>query len=150
MGLTAGVAIVTAAEVGAKVGEAGLSRPDEDDATIANACVEATNYLILRIRGDTRFRAESFGYDLSKLSNTDDLKIPAAWLAAWIRLGGLHDEETQKRAAYCLEQYEKWLGYWVPVWVSGSDNARPAPQGLPLTSNPDGAYSDHYPSQRVR
>lgn len=148
MGLTAGVAIVTASEVAATVGEAGLANPDSGDATIANACVSATNYLILRIRGDSRFRAESFGYDLSKLTNTDDLKIPAAWLAAWVRLRGLPDEDSQKRAVDCMTQAEKWLGFFVPVWET-STGPRPAPRGIPFTKNPDGSRSDHYPGSRV-
>lgn len=136
MGLTQGVAIVTASEVAAKVGEAGLSRPDDGDATVANACVEATGYLILKIRGDTKYRAESYGYDLSKISNTDDLKIPAAWFAAWIRLRGLPDAESQARAKEALAEAEKWLGWFVPVWADSAGEARQAPQGLPVVTNP--------------
>lgn len=103
MPLTRGTAYVTATEVAEITHEAGLDRLDEGSATIANACTRATDYAIDDLKALGKI------VDPALISNTGDLKVALARMAAWICLSAQPDPESQARAARHLELYEKQI-----------------------------------------
>jgi len=95
MPLSQDTPIVSAAEVAELTHEDGLDNLNGTDATINNSCKWATNRIIPKLKLK--------GIQPEKISNTTDLKVAAAYLAAALALGSQPDEDSQARA----EKYEK-------------------------------------------
>lgn len=129
MGLVADVAIVVQADVEAISGESGLTGLDQGGATLAAAMVQATNFLMLDLRGLK-------SVDPAKVSNVSELKIPAALMAAHLRLIAQPDAESQGRAALLKKRYDEAFGKYVFVSTDvGSEQTVPSkglPRGLSL------------------
>ena len=130
MGLTADTAIVTTSEVGAISLEAGLSDLDSGQATIANAVIQATNWLILWARGVK-------GLDPSKISNTSELKHAAAFHVAMTLLEAQQDEKSQAKAAKHRAKRDEALSMFVAVMTDAGDGATVPLKGLPLVLHKD-------------
>lgn len=122
MPLVRGTAYVTAAQVAEITHEAGLERLDEGSATIANACIRATDYVIDDLKA-------SRGIDPAKVSNTGDLIVALANCAAWICLDAQPDDESQARAAKRLAAYEKALAKYQ---FESTDSGDEQFQALPM------------------
>lgn len=133
MALAADTAIVTAAEVAAITGEAGLSNLDDSasGATLAAALLQATNFLIVDLKHLGKV------YDPSKVSNTSDLKIAAAAKAAVLRLGAQPDASSQARTVRLEALYQDQLKKYVFESTDGGDEQLVGEFGTPRVFNTD-------------
>jgi hypothetical protein len=133
MGLSTGVAIVTATEIANITHEALLANLDgSDGSTIAAAAAEATNELIRRIR--------SRGYDPSLVDarTQTDLKAAAAFYALYSTFTALGDDESLKRADLYKKRFEEQLQN-VVITTTNVDamagTSRPVPRVLNFDSS---------------
>lgn len=133
MAVTAGVALVTAAEVAGITQEKELSNLDDagSGATLAAALISATLYVV----ADLKAR----GIQPSTVSNPEDLQLAAAWKVVALCLGG-GDEKQQARAKVAEANYREQVGKYVyESNVTGDDQLDAADMG-PVVVNQD-AYA---------
>lgn len=130
MPLVQDTAIIVQTDVEAITGEVGLTNLDSGGATLANAMNQATNYLMLWLRGDR-------GIDPATVANVSELKIPAALIAAWLRLAAQPDEESQARAERLKKRFEEAFTKYVYISTKTGDEVTLADKGLPRSINFD-------------
>lgn len=130
-GLVEDVALVTSSEVEEISGEAELGNLDSGSATVANAAKQATNWLILWARGVR-------GIDPSTISNTSELKTPAAHHAAFMRLDAQPGEDAKKRAVEQRTRRDEALKMFVVVSTSTGERQTLAEEAAPRVYNRDG------------
>jgi hypothetical protein len=126
--------IVTDEEVAAITGEAGLERLEEAPSglTRANARAQATNFLMLVLRG-------AKGVDPARVANVSELKIPAACQAAYTLMAAQPDPDIQGRAARLRDRRDEALKLYVFVSTEPGIDQTFAPKGLPRIWNYDKA-----------
>jgi hypothetical protein len=132
MPLLQDTAIVTDEEVASITGEANLDRLEDQASglTRANARAQATNFLMLYLRG-------AKGVDPAKVQNVSELKIAAACQAAYALLGAQPDPDLQGRAQKLKERRDEALKLFVFVSMDQGPEQTVAPKGLPRTWNFD-------------
>ena len=132
MPLVADATIVSDAEVAAITGEANLDRLEDavSGLTRANARAQATNFLMLFLRG-------AKGVDPAKVANVAELKIPAACQAAYTLMAAQPDPDLQTRAGRLKERRDEALKLYVFVSIDSGAEQTVAPKGLPRTWNFD-------------
>lgn len=108
-------AIVSPTEAEAISGEDGLALLDgTGGATLANACKQATNFLISWAEGER-------GLDVSKIANTDRLKLAAGLEAARRRLAAQPGEDSKARAQRLALERDQALARYVFASTDASD-----------------------------
>jgi hypothetical protein len=132
MPLVADTPIVSDAEVAAITGEANLDRLEDAPSglTRANARAQATNFLMLFLRG-------AKGVDPAKVANVAELKIPAACQSAHTLMAAQPDQDLQTRASRLKERRDEALKLYVFVSIDAGAEQTVAPKGLPRTWNFD-------------
>jgi hypothetical protein len=130
--LQADTPIVTDEEVASITGEANLDRLEDQASglTRANARAQATNFLMLYLRG-------AKGIDPTKVANTAELKIPAACQAAYTLMAAQPDLDLQTRASKLKDRRDEALKLFVFVSTEPGLEQTLAPKGLPRTWNYD-------------
>jgi len=132
MPLLADTAIVSDEEVASITGEANLDRLEDPASglTRANARAQATNFLMLYLRG-------AKGVDPAKVQNVSELKIPAACQAAYTLLAAQPDPDLQGRAQKLKDRRDEALKLYVFVSTDAGRDQTVAPKGLPRLWNFD-------------
>ena len=132
MPLLADTPIVTDEEVAAISGEANLDRLEDKASglTRANARAQATNFLMLYLRG-------AKAVDPAKVANASELKIAAACQAAYTLMAAQPDSDLQTRAARLKERRDEALKLYVFVSMDKGLEQTVAPKGLPRVWNFD-------------
>jgi hypothetical protein len=130
--LIADTAIVSDQEVAAITGEAGLDRLEDaaSGLTRANARAQATNFLMLFLRG-------AKGIDPARVANVAELKIPAACQVAYTLLAAQPDSDLQARAQRLKDRRDEALKLFVFVSTDPGPDQTVAPKGLPRVWNFD-------------
>lgn len=131
MGLTAGVAIVNAAEVGAITGEAELASLEDapSGVTIALIAVQATDWLRTRLRGLK-------SVDPDEILNQDELKEAAGCHVGHVLMRAHKDESFRERAETLRLQRDDAFKVFVPKLPEG-DEQTVAEKGLSRLANQD-------------
>src|SRR3990167_6142787 len=114
----AALAALTAARVASILHEPGLTRPDEDNATLALLLPEA----LLAVQGVIRAR----GYDPADVTNGEDFDHVQAYWAGWRYFAGMQGEESESKAARYREDWIRWeeARAVTPRPVTGSGDAQ--------------------------
>ena len=131
MGFTADTAILTADQFHAITQERAITGRDQGESTLANALIEATNYIIKRVRAR--------GVPPSKVSNTADFRHIAAFWAARRIIEGMPGDTgavAQKIDLYTRRIDEEWESIIIEIDDGGriKNNAR---RGMPRVYNLD-------------
>lgn len=132
MPLFADTPIVTDQEVAAITGEANLDRLEDvpSGLTRANARAQATNFLMLYLRG-------AKAVDPAKVANTAELKIAAACQTAYTLLAAQPDPDLQARASKLKDRRDEALKLFVFVSTEQGPDQTVPPKGLPRSWNFD-------------
>jgi hypothetical protein len=130
--LAADTPIVSDEEVAAITGEANLDRLEDKASglTRANARAQATNFLMLYLRG-------AKAVDPAKVANASELKIAAACQAAYTLMAAQPDSDLQARAARLKERRDEALKFYVFVSTDAGREQTVAEKGLPRVWNFD-------------
>lgn len=131
MALTAGVAIINAAEVGAITGEASLASLEDapSGVTIALIAVQATDWLRTRLRGIK-------AVDPDAITNQDELKEAAGCHVGHVLMRASKDESFRERAEILRLQRDESFKVFVPKLPAG-DEQTIAEKGLSRIANQD-------------
>jgi hypothetical protein len=130
--LLADTPIVSDEEVAAISGEPNLDRLEDKASglTRANARAQATNFLMLYLRG-------AKAVDPAKVGNASELKIAAACQAAYTLMAAQPDSDLQSRAGRLKERRDEALRLYVFVSTERGPEQTVAEKGLPRVWNFD-------------